>query len=236
MLSSTFIPGHQTAQNYKNRPKRDHTLDADTTVNLHTLSFTMPDQSLPCDQAKYPTSIIQAVQTPWVAIPCSSQIVNTRAMKETSGLGWVVRWWTLQEVVSGSRLWWHHVGTLLCVLTNVWHLHVFANASMKAHEAVAYLQSADQVDLVMAKSWVSPLKGTTLPRLELWAAVVAAHLAKFIASTMQSQLSEVNIRLWSDSQIALHWIFSSKQLKPFVAIRVRKFAPCFLHLCGITVI
>lgn len=116
------------------------------------------------------------------------------------------------------------------------HLHVFANASMKAHKAVAYLQSADQVDLVMAKSWVSPLKGTTLPRLELWAAVVAAHLAKFIASTMQSQLSEVNIRLWSDSQIALHWIFSSKQLKPFVAIRVRKFAPCFLHLCGITVI
>ena len=101
------------------------------------------------------------------------------------------------------------------------YLHVFADASLKTYGAVAYLQSADQVDLLMAKSRVSPLKDTTLPRLELRAAVIAAHLAKFIVSTLQPQLGEVNIRLWSDSQITLHWIFSSKQLKPFVANRVK---------------
>ena len=74
----------------------------------------------------------------------------------------------------------------------------------------------------MAKSRVSPLKSTTLPRLELQAAVTAAHFAKFIVSTLQPQLNDVNIRLWSDSQITLHWIFSSKQLKPFIANRVEE--------------
>ena len=68
------------------------------------------------------------------------------------------------------------------------YLHVFAHTSMKAYGAVACLQSAEKVDLVMAKSRVSPLKGTTLPRLELRAAVTAAHLAKFIVSTLQPQL------------------------------------------------
>ena len=36
------------------------------------------------------------------------------------------------------------------------YLHVFADASMKAYGAVAYLQSANQVDFVLAKSRVSP--------------------------------------------------------------------------------
>ena len=64
------------------------------------------------------------------------------------------------------------------------YLHVFADASTKAYGAVAYLQSAGQVDFVMAKSRVSPLKTTTLPRLELRAAVTAAQLAEFIHSTL----------------------------------------------------
>ena len=88
-------------------------------------------------------------------------------------------------------------------------LHVFADASMKAYGAVAYLQSAKQVDFVLAKSRVSPLKDTTLPRFELHAAVTAAYFAKFIVSTLNLC---VNVKLWSDSQIVLHWLFSSKQL------------------------
>ena len=94
---------------------------------------------------------------------------------------------------------------------------MFADASMKAYGAVSYFQYAEQVDFMMAKSRVSPLKATTLPRLELRAAVTAAHLAKFIVSALQSQLSDIHVRLWSGSQITLHWIFSNKQLKPCVA-------------------
>lgn len=56
-------------------------------------------------------------------------------------------------------------------------LHAFANASMKAYGTVAYLQSANQVDLVMAKSQVCPLKKTTLPRLELRSTAIAASLS-----------------------------------------------------------
>ena len=75
------------------------------------------------------------------------------------------------------------------------NLHVFADASMKAYGAVVYLQSAEQADFIMAKSSVPPLKDTTLLRLELRAAVIAAHLAKFIVSTLQTQLRDIHVRL-----------------------------------------
>jgi len=85
------------------------------------------------------------------------------------------------------------------------HLHVFADASMRAYGAVAYPQSPNQVDFVLSKSCLSALKDTMLPKLELRAAVIATHLAKFIISTLNVH---VTVRPWSDSQIALHWIFS----------------------------
>jgi len=101
---------------------------------------------------------------------------------------------------------------------------MFADASMRAYGAVAYLQSSSQVNLMLSRSRLSSLKDTTLPRLELRAAVTAAYLAKFIVSTLNVY---VNVRLWSDSQIVLHWIFSSKQLKPFVANRVKEIHSLF---------
>ena len=87
------------------------------------------------------------------------------------------------------------------------YLHVFADVSMRAYGAVAYLQRSNLVDFVLAKSHISPLKDTTLLRLELCAAVTASYLARFIVSTLNVQIS---VKLWSDSQIVLHWIFSSK--------------------------
>ena len=107
------------------------------------------------------------------------------------------------------------------------YLHVFADVSTKAYGAAAYLQSARQINFVMAKSRVSPLKATTLPHLELRAAVITAQLAHFIHSMLKHQLDNINIKLWSDSQIILHWIFSMKQLKPFVANRVREICSLF---------
>ena len=106
-------------------------------------------------------------------------------------------------------------------------LHVFADASTKAYGAVAYLQSAGNVAFVMAKSRVSPLKNLTLPRLELKAAVTAAHLATSIVSALQVHMPSIQVRLWSDSQIVLHWISSTKQLKQFVANRVQEILKLF---------
>jgi len=93
------------------------------------------------------------------------------------------------------------------------NLHVFADASIKAYGAVAYLCENGQSSLVIARTRVSPLKTKTLPRLELMAAVVAARLAKFIQSSLAPLYKDISIHLWSDSQIVLHWLHSHKKLK-----------------------
>lgn len=46
--------------------------------------------------------------------------------------------------------------------------HVFADASMKAYETVAYLTAGDKVNFIIAKFRMAPVKTLTLPRLELY--------------------------------------------------------------------
>ena len=65
-------------------------------------------------------------------------------------------------------------------------LHTFMDASTKAYYgAVTFLSSGDHVSFIMAKSHVAPLKVTTLPRLELIAAVVGARITKFIMTSLK---------------------------------------------------
>ena len=97
-------------------------------------------------------------------------------------------------------------------------LHLFADASVKAYGSVVFLLLQQQTSFVMAKSRVAPLKQCTLPRLELMAALVAARLAKFIISSLKLQRAPTFI--WTDSQIVLYWIRSSKKLPQFVSHRV----------------
>lgn len=102
-------------------------------------------------------------------------------------------------------------------------LHVFADASIKAYGAVAYLrwptEGTPEVRLVSAKARVAPLHLSTIPRLELMAAVVASRLARTIVDEFKIKPSKVT--LWTDSQIVLHWIRSeSVTFKPFVGVRV----------------
>ena len=68
----------------------------------------------------------------------------------------------------------------------------------------------------MAKNRVAPLKTITLPKLELMAAVVGARLA----SHLEKSLAPKNVTFWSDSQIVLHWLQSTKPLKKFQANHV----------------
>ena len=58
-------------------------------------------------------------------------------------------------------------------------LHVFADGSTKAYGAVVFLSSLVESIVLMAKRRVAPLKKTTLPRLEMMVAVIAAKLVKF---------------------------------------------------------
>ena len=92
-------------------------------------------------------------------------------------------------------------------------LHVFADARQKAYGAAAYLVRKNQSSLAMAKSRVAPTKKKlTLPEPKLMAALTAARLASYL----QEQLQVVRVTLWSDSQIVLHWLRSTKLLKPFI--------------------
>ena len=96
-------------------------------------------------------------------------------------------------------------------------LHVFSDASTKAYRTVAFLRAGERTLFVLARSRVVPLKGHTLPRLELMGATIASRLAQFICTAFQhTSLQNISVMLWSDSQIVLHWLHSWKHLKQFV--------------------
>jgi len=97
-------------------------------------------------------------------------------------------------------------------------LHVFADASIRAYGAVAFLACGGEVTFVLAKNRVAPLKSLTLPKLELMAAVVASRIAKFISDALK--LQDTTTYYWGDSQIVLHWLASAKPLPQFVQRRV----------------
>ena len=76
------------------------------------------------------------------------------------------------------------------------------------------------VSLVMGKSHNTPTKITTIPRLELTAAVVSAK----IAVMAQEELNYANLKqyLWTDSKVVLGYINNdAKQFHTFVANRVQ---------------
>ena len=72
--------------------------------------------------------------------------------------------------------------------------------------------------LVMSKSRVAPLKGLTLPRLELMAAVIGARLLRHV----RKEVTVTKVELWSDSQIVLHWLQTTRTLQRFEKNRVNE--------------
>ncbi|XP_053390747.1 uncharacterized protein LOC128553594 [Mercenaria mercenaria] len=95
-------------------------------------------------------------------------------------------------------------------------LNVFVDSSLKSYGAAVYIVNADGSRLVIAKNRVAPVKPMTLPQLELMAAVVGARLVQHV----QDSLNISDVICWSDSQIVLHWLSTSKPLKQFVQNRV----------------
>jgi hypothetical protein len=73
----------------------------------------------------------------------------------------------------------------------------------------------------MAKGRLAPLKPTTIPRLELRAAVLAVELSLIIKAELQIPITAVEYH--SDSQIVLHQLHSSNAKQPrFVNKRKEK--------------
>nr|XP_049698106.1 uncharacterized protein LOC126054983 [Helicoverpa armigera] len=119
----------------------------------------------------------------------------------------------------------------------------FADASERAYGGVIYLQvrigSNYSVQLVCAKSKVSPVKTISVARLELCAALLLSRLLRKVQDTIASRYSINKVYAFTDSKVVLAWINSSPhRWQTFVANRVTKIielipAACFHHVAGI---
>ncbi|XP_073954216.1 uncharacterized protein [Choristoneura fumiferana] len=102
-------------------------------------------------------------------------------------------------------------------------LHIFCDSSLKAMCAVAYWRwdwnGLVNVAFIASKCRVTPNKNTSIPRLELQAAVLAARLAD---SIINAHTIKAERRIfWCDSSTTLHWIRNeARTYKPYVAHRL----------------
>ena len=90
-------------------------------------------------------------------------------------------------------------------------LHGFCDASTWAYAAVVYLRcfysdGTVELNLMTSKTRVTPIKGQTIPRLELLGAVILARLISSTHRALQLLLRDVRMFYWTDSYTTLCWI------------------------------
>lgn len=88
-------------------------------------------------------------------------------------------------------------------------LHAFCDASKLSYACCVYLRVKHDDDtiscnLIAAKTKVSPIRVTTIPRLELCGALLASKLVRKCAQSLS--IDDVPITVWCDSKIVLAWL------------------------------
>lgn len=106
----------------------------------------------------------------------------------------------------------------------------FCDASNVAYAAVVYIKTirnnAVDISMLMARARVAPInqkkaKLLTIPKLELYGALLLARLVKFVNKAMNMEFSETH--LFSDSKVVLAWITGNpNRWKVSVSNRVNK--------------
>ncbi|XP_060574183.1 uncharacterized protein LOC132731902 [Ruditapes philippinarum] len=105
-------------------------------------------------------------------------------------------------------------------------LHNFSDASFKGYGQCSYLRLIDSrnhvhCSLLLGKSRVHPLKQTTIPRLELTAAVVSVKVGNLLQ--LELDLDHIEQWYWTDSNVVLGYISNdSRRFHIFVANRVQE--------------
>lgn len=106
-------------------------------------------------------------------------------------------------------------------------LHCFSDASTEAYGACIFIRLVNDhqqvsTNMVLAKARVAPSNVTTIPRLELQAAVLSAVLSNFV----HQQLHNITIRkmyFYTDSQVVVGYINNdAKRFLTYVSNRVQK--------------
>ncbi|GFT29317.1 integrase catalytic domain-containing protein [Trichonephila clavipes] len=87
-------------------------------------------------------------------------------------------------------------------------IHTFVDGSKDAYAAVTFLrlEKNDRIEvfLLAAKSQVAPLRGATIPGMELLAAVIGERITNWIVEALGWR--NVTTYYWSDSTTVLAWI------------------------------
>ena len=103
-------------------------------------------------------------------------------------------------------------------------LHCFSDASQSAYGACIYLRCINKtgkicISLVCSKSRVCPMRPSTIPRLELQAAVLSVRLESSVRAAIS--LAGLTSTFWCDSEITLAYIKNeSKRFHTYVSNRV----------------
>ncbi|KAL4083557.1 hypothetical protein QTP88_028873 [Uroleucon formosanum] len=104
----------------------------------------------------------------------------------------------------------------------------FCDASQRGYAAVVYVRMADvpgtrSVSLLGTKTKLAPTKATTIPRLELNAALLLARWLSRIRDILAPQLNIIGVRAWSDSTVVLSWLqIPHESFKIYVSNRVHQ--------------
>ncbi|XP_003739321.1 uncharacterized protein LOC100898489 [Galendromus occidentalis] len=166
-------------------------------------------------------------------IVISSKIIFQDLWKEK--IGWddplqgdyLNRFYAFEELLSQARqLSIARQLNLAGQVPNKKELFAFCYASLHAYGMVAYLKThrpanTPEISLLLAKSKVAPIKATTIHRLELLGALLAARMTKKILEWIDFRIDAVH--MFCDNSAVLGWITSNPdKWKPFVANRIRK--------------
>ena len=105
-------------------------------------------------------------------------------------------------------------------------IHLFVDASAVAVAAVAYLKTvpnlATDVETcyLIGKCKVAPIKQISIPKLELEAAVIGVRILSTIMK--ESSFHITRSTLWTDRQVVLDWLSTTKKQPVFVANRLNE--------------
>ena len=92
-------------------------------------------------------------------------------------------------------------------------LHGFSDASLQRYGACVYIRAVSKsgvssVHLVASKSRLTPIKSTTIPRLELLGNVLLSRLMTSVKNALSKIINISNYFYWTDSMVTLARITS----------------------------
>jgi len=105
-------------------------------------------------------------------------------------------------------------------------MHHFSDASEVGYGTVSYLRikypdDTIQCAFVTGKARNAPLKFTSIPRLELQAAVLSTRVNSMLRKELELPIQQT--RYWTDSEIVLHYLRNkNRRFKTFVANRIEE--------------